>query len=102
MGKEQITLPEFGEGEAVVIMKDEGEIFATKGDYGHRTRLDVRKTVKWHEQDQFFDRDNGDTVELLGDFNGWAVYRPIRPDEGEIGRVFMVTWDRFEDEFERL
>jgi len=104
----QVTVP--SEDVAVIAMRDDGDlyenveggVFVTTGDYDDpsvdidtfRTRVDTLRN-------RMFERDDGSVWQLLGDFNGFAVYREAdsQADAAERARVFMVEWSRFVDEF---
>lgn len=106
------------ENVAVVAMRDDGDydntpggIFATTGDYGSidaddAAIEDFRERVA-HLVGRFFERDDGTVYELVGDFNGFAVYREADAVKADAepdtyARVFAVEWSRFESEFDLL
>lgn len=112
----QVTVP--SENVAVVAMRDDGDlyenveggVFATTGDFGSIdvddgvAIEDFRERVA-HLVGRFFERDDGTVYELVGGFNGFAVYREADAVKAEAepasyARVYMVEWSRFEDEFD--
>lgn len=109
-----ITVPT--EGVATVLQYHEGDgdtdvdrgLYAFPGDYGDPECDDVedfRERVA-HLVGKFFEREDGTVVELIGDFNGHAVYRltdtvyEADAKAAEYARVYMVSWSRFEDAFD--
>lgn len=92
-------LPFFERDVALVALKDDGKIYATAGDYGEEDPDD--------RIDHYFKRESGGVVQLLGDFNGWAVYRYVQragdmDAANDRGTVAKVTWTRWRDEFEHI
>jgi len=112
----QITVP--SENVAVVAMRDDGDlyenveggVFATTGDFGSIDVDDDAGIEAFRERvaelvGRFFERDDGTVYELVGGFNGFAVYREadaVKADAepAHYARVFMVEWSRFEAEFD--
>lgn len=112
----QVSVP--SESVAVIALRDddemcdnvEGGVFATTGDFGSIDADDEAAIEDFRERvtelvGRLFERDDGRVYELVGEFNGFAVYRraePIGPGEKpeSYARVYMVEWSRFEDEFD--
>lgn len=90
-----------------IVAFHEGEAYAKRGDYGFPPTDDVDEFRRRVAElvGTYFERDDGTVVELVGDFNGHAVYREAdavkaQEDAATYARVFMVEWSRFEDEFD--
>lgn len=94
------SLPYFNREVALVALKHNGRIVTQSGNYAD-------DESHQHQIDEYYKRNSGGVVQLLGDFNGFACFRYVQRDGGldaanDYGSVAMVTWDRWGDEFEHV
>lgn len=102
----QVTTPSI-DVDVLATIEDDGTAHTTTGDYGSEVMIERPRSWDSYVADlaggTFRDKDTGALVELLGDMNGFAVYRHVEQqgslDETHEAHVFMVPWSTFEDRY---